>query len=55
VAVAAFLQGAMPFGRISETIERTLEAHTATPASSVAAVRAADRWAREKALESVRQ
>jgi 1-deoxy-D-xylulose-5-phosphate reductoisomerase len=55
VAVAAFLQGTIPFGRISETIERALEAHTPVPASSVEAVRAADRWAREQARQSVRQ
>src|SRR5687767_12287247 len=53
VAVAAFLQGAIPFGRISETIKRALEAHVPVPASSVEAVRAADRWAREKARQSV--
>ena len=28
VAVAAFLRGAIPFGRISETIEQVLDAHT---------------------------
>src|SRR5688500_15027960 len=46
VAVAAFLQGIIPFGRISETIEETLGAHAPAPASSVEAVRAADQWAR---------
>lgn len=55
VAVDAFLQGAIPFGRISETIERALDAHAPVPASSVEAVRAADRWAREAARQSVRQ
>ena len=55
VAVAAFLEGGIPFGLISETIERTLEAHIPGPASSVDAVRAADRWARDKAEQSVRQ
>jgi 1-deoxy-D-xylulose-5-phosphate reductoisomerase len=55
VAVAAFLQGAIPFGRISQTIQQTLDAHIPSPASSVAAVRAADGWAREKAGHSVRQ
>jgi 1-deoxy-D-xylulose-5-phosphate reductoisomerase len=54
VAVAAFLQGAIPFGRISETIERALDAHEPLPASSVEAVRVADRWAREHARQSVR-
>jgi 1-deoxy-D-xylulose-5-phosphate reductoisomerase len=55
VAVAAFLRGEIPFGRISETIERTLDAHTPTAASSVEAVRTADQWARAKAEQSVRQ
>ncbi len=54
VAVAAFLEGAIPFGRISEAIERTLEAHLPVPATSVEAVRAADRWARETTRRSVR-
>ena len=55
VAVAAFLEGLIPFGRISETIERALDSHLPAPASSVEAVRAADRWAREQARQSVRQ
>jgi 1-deoxy-D-xylulose-5-phosphate reductoisomerase len=55
VAVAAFLEGHIPFGRISETIERALDSHPPGPASSVEAVRAADRWAREQARQSVRQ
>jgi 1-deoxy-D-xylulose-5-phosphate reductoisomerase len=55
VAVAGFLEGAIPFGSISEIIERVLDAHAPAPASSVAAVRAADSWAREQAQQSVRQ
>ena len=55
VAVAAFLDGAIPFGRISETIEATLEAHEPEAATSVEAVRAADEWARGRARQSVRQ
>jgi 1-deoxy-D-xylulose-5-phosphate reductoisomerase len=54
VAVAAFLDGAVPFGRISEIIERVLEAHTPAPATAVEAVRDADRWARARARELVR-
>jgi 1-deoxy-D-xylulose-5-phosphate reductoisomerase len=53
VAVAAFLEGVIPFGRISETIELTLEAHQPGPATSVEAVRAADRWARTTARQRV--
>ena len=55
VAVAAFLRGAIPFGRISETIERVLDAHTPSAAGSVESVRAADGWARQQAEQSVRQ
>ena len=55
VAVAAFLDGAILFGQISETIERVLDVHTPGPAASVDAVRAADGWAREQARQSVRQ
>jgi 1-deoxy-D-xylulose-5-phosphate reductoisomerase len=55
VAVAAFLDGAIPFGRISETIEATLDAHEPVAAISVEAVRAADDWARSRARQSVRQ
>jgi 1-deoxy-D-xylulose-5-phosphate reductoisomerase len=55
VAVAAFLQGAISFGRISETIAHALDAHAPAQASSVEAVRAADRWAREQARQIVRQ
>jgi 1-deoxy-D-xylulose-5-phosphate reductoisomerase len=55
VAVAAFLDGAIPFGQISEIIERVLDAHDPAAASSVEAVRAADSWAREQARQNVRQ
>jgi 1-deoxy-D-xylulose-5-phosphate reductoisomerase len=54
VAVAAFLEGAIPFGRISEIIERVLEAHRPGPAAAVEAVRDADHWARVRASELVR-
>jgi 1-deoxy-D-xylulose-5-phosphate reductoisomerase len=54
VAVAAFLDGATPFGRISEIIEGVLQGHAPAPATSVEAVREADRWARARARELVR-
>ena len=53
-AVAAFLAGAVSFGRISEIIEQVLEAHAPAPATSVEAVREADRWARARARELAR-
>jgi 1-deoxy-D-xylulose-5-phosphate reductoisomerase len=46
VAVAAFLDGCIPFGRISEVIEGVLEAHQPEPVTTVETVRAADRAAR---------
>ena len=49
VAVAAFLGGQVPFGRISEIVERVLEDHVPAPAASLEVVREADRWARERA------
>jgi 1-deoxy-D-xylulose-5-phosphate reductoisomerase len=55
VAVAAFLEGRMPFGRINEIIERVLDDHTPAPAAALAAVREADRWARERAGDYVRR
>ncbi|MBA2458607.1 MAG: 1-deoxy-D-xylulose-5-phosphate reductoisomerase [Gemmatimonadales bacterium] len=54
VAVAAFLDRAIPFGRISDVIDAVLAAHAPAPAASVEVVREADRWARARALEHVR-
>ena len=54
VAVAAFLEGCIPFGRISDVIERVLDDHRREPAADVETVRAADRWARGRAREFVR-
>jgi 1-deoxy-D-xylulose-5-phosphate reductoisomerase len=55
VAVAAFLEGQVPFGRISEIIERTLDDHAPAPATALPAVRDADRWARARARDYVRR
>jgi len=55
VAVSSFLEGRIPFGRISEVIESVLDEHTPGPAAGLAAVREADRWARERALVYVRR
>ncbi|MEO8140823.1 MAG: hypothetical protein ABI742_14300 [Gemmatimonadota bacterium] len=49
--MAAFLSGAISFGRIAEIIERVLEAHQVEPVRDLETVRAADRWARERACE----
>jgi len=53
--VAAFLEGQVPFGRISEIIERTLDDHAPAPAATLPAVRDADRWARARARDYVRR
>lgn len=50
-AVAAFLRGRIPFGRIAETIEQVLEAHRIEPVRDLETVRAADGWARARARE----
>ena len=50
-AVAAFLQGAVPFGRIAELIERVSDEHVVEAVETVEAVRAADAWARARVGE----
>ena len=50
-AVASFLTGTIPFGRISEVIEGVLDSHAGAPATGLDAVREADRWARARARE----
>ncbi|MGH7498539.1 MAG: 1-deoxy-D-xylulose-5-phosphate reductoisomerase [Gemmatimonadales bacterium] len=54
-AVAAFLCGTIPFGRISEVIEGVLDSHPGAPATGLDAVREADRWARARARELLSQ
>jgi 1-deoxy-D-xylulose-5-phosphate reductoisomerase len=49
VAVAAFLAGRIPFGRIAEVIGMVLDSHTDGPADSLEAVLEADHWARHRA------
>ncbi len=51
VAVAAFLAGQVPFGRIAEAIERVLDDHRHEPVRDLETVRAADQWARGRARE----
>jgi len=54
VAVASFLQGRLAFTAIPELIARTMDAHRAGPAGTLAEVRRIDAWARERAAEGVR-
>jgi 1-deoxy-D-xylulose-5-phosphate reductoisomerase len=49
VAVDAFLSGRLPFPAISRLIDATMAAHDVQSASTLEAVRAADRWARSRA------
>ncbi|MGH7560053.1 MAG: 1-deoxy-D-xylulose-5-phosphate reductoisomerase [Gemmatimonadales bacterium] len=51
VAVGAFLAGAIPFGRIPDIIDETLSRHVPGAVTGLAAVQAADAWARERAAE----
>ena len=51
VAVAAFLEGRAPFGRIAEVIAAVLDELVVSDVSSVEAVLAADAWARRRAGE----
>ncbi|MEO8634965.1 MAG: 1-deoxy-D-xylulose-5-phosphate reductoisomerase [Gemmatimonadales bacterium] len=50
-AVAAFLAGAIAFGRIADTIERVLDAHRSEPVHDLETVRLADHLARVHARE----
>lgn len=55
VAVASFLAGAVRFTDIPALIGRTMDAHEAGPADTLAAVRRIDAWARERAEAEVRE
>ena len=46
VAVAAFLDGRLPFSAIADVVSTVLERHDVTPLSTVDDVRDADEWAR---------
>jgi 1-deoxy-D-xylulose-5-phosphate reductoisomerase len=51
IAVAEFLEGRIGFTQIAETIERTMDAHTAGNLGSIEEVLKADLWGRESARE----
>ena len=55
VAVSAFLDRKLGFMAIPSVIERTMDAHTAEPVSTLQAVRRVDRWAREYAQGAARE
>jgi len=49
IAVQAFLDKRIAFGRIPEVIERTLQAHAVQRGDSLDVLLEADRWARVQA------
>ncbi|MFH1027978.1 MAG: 1-deoxy-D-xylulose-5-phosphate reductoisomerase [Pseudomonadota bacterium] len=55
IAVDAFLNGRIGFVQIAETIERTMNAHTAHNLGSIDEVLKADLWSRETAREICRE
>jgi 1-deoxy-D-xylulose-5-phosphate reductoisomerase len=54
VAVARFLEGRLGFTSIAPLIEETMGAHRTAEVTTLAEVRAVDRWAREHAFEIAR-
>jgi 1-deoxy-D-xylulose-5-phosphate reductoisomerase len=55
VAVEAFLQGKIGFSHISQVVASTMNEHNATPLRGVEDALEADHWAKEKALDSIRE
>jgi len=55
IAVDAFLEGRIGFVQIGETIERTMDAHSACVLGSIEEVLKADLWGRETAREICRE
>ena len=53
VAVAAFLEGRVPFVAIPDVITGAMAAHRPSPADDLDIVLAADAWARAHALEAL--
>ena len=55
VAVGAFLDRKLGFMMVPRVIQRTMDAHTAEPVSTLQLVRRADHWAREYASDAARE
>ncbi|MDZ7372856.1 MAG: 1-deoxy-D-xylulose-5-phosphate reductoisomerase [candidate division KSB1 bacterium] len=55
VAVHAFLEGRIPFGRIPEIIEGTLAAHKQSSGAELSELLEVDRWARQQAEQMIRK
>ncbi len=54
IAVARFLDGQLSFPGIAHVIEKTMDAHVAGDAATLAQVRAVDEWARDYARDMAR-
>lgn len=54
IAVAAFLDGALPFPGIWRLVEQVMRAHRSIADASLDAILAADRWARDEAAARLR-
>jgi 1-deoxy-D-xylulose-5-phosphate reductoisomerase len=52
-AVSLFLEGKIPFLGIPRMIERVMESHPVKARPSLADILQADRWSREKAIQSI--
>jgi len=52
-AVAAFLEGRVPFPAIAESIQEVLEDHSPRTVARLEDVLEADRWARERSREAL--
>jgi 1-deoxy-D-xylulose-5-phosphate reductoisomerase len=55
VAVEAFLQGKIGFSHIPQVVSATMNGHKTTPLRGVEDALEADHWAKEKALDSIRE
>jgi 1-deoxy-D-xylulose-5-phosphate reductoisomerase len=55
VAVAGFLEGRLPFGKLATVIEAALSAHRTHPVDSLETVREADQEARRAAADALRK
>jgi 1-deoxy-D-xylulose-5-phosphate reductoisomerase len=55
IAVESFLEGKLGFTAIPRVIEKTMDAHTVEPVTTLQGVRRADQWAREQARAMARE
>lgn len=53
IAVAAFLREELPFSRIITVVNQVMEQHRTVPGTDIETILAADRWAREKARQTI--